>query len=214
VWDTLKSSPILSALPKATDSRLILIKIDLNSETDPLDAASELQTHHSITHLDVLIVNAGITHSHSSIATNTASALRDHFNANTIAPILLFQAFRSLLQASPDPKFLALSSLVGSIASQDHLPGAFSPYGASKAALNWVVKRVHVEEQWLCTYVVSPGLVLTDMSIDRFGEEACRKMGAIEVRESVEGILKGLDTAMREGCGGTFQSWEGRVLPW
>lgn len=73
---------------------------------------------------------------------------------------------------------------------------------------------MHVKEQWLCAYMVNPGLVLTDMSIDRFGEEACREMRAIEVGESVEGVLRGLDEACRDGWGGVFRSRDGGVLPW
>lgn len=58
-----------------------------------------------------------------------------------------------------------------SIASQGSLSGALSPSGADKAALNWVAKRIHVEEEKLSAYVVSPGLMLTDMSSGRFGED-------------------------------------------
>ena len=106
--------------------------------------------------------------------------------------------------------------MIGSIATQDSLTtGSFTAYGTSKAALNWMVKRMHVEEKWLCAYVSHPGLVVTDMSVSIMGtEEAARSMGAITVEQSVEGLLKVLDGATREETGGVFKSWDGSVLPW
>lgn len=196
----IRTNPLRFA--KATDSRLILIKVDLNFETDPFYAASSLFKPHSLTSLDILIANAGILHSHSLISTNSAITS----SLNIIALVLLFQAIWPLLQVSLNPKFLALTSLVDSIVSHASLPGAFLPYGAGKAALNWVVKRIYVEEEWLCAYVVSSGLVLTDTSIDRFGEETCRKMGAIEVEKSVECVLRGLDGTTREASEGVFRN--------
>lgn len=102
------------------------------------------------------------------------------------------------------------------MAMQEHLsflPPKFSPYGASKAALNWAVRRIHIEEPWVTAYVTHPGLVLTDMAADMDPDTDFESLGAITVEESVGGMVRTLDGAGR-GIGGTFQNYDGGVLPW
>jgi norsolorinic acid ketoreductase len=217
VRDTTKSATVLGSLPAATGSRLILVKLDLQSETDAKDAVSELALEHGITSLDFVISNAGIAHSGTIVAETSSDTLREHFNTNTFGPVLLFQALKPLLQASKNgkPVFVAISAIIGSIEFQKafaRFPS--SPYGASKAALNWVVRRIHFEEPWLTAYVTHPGLVLTEMaaSMTGSGEEALA-LGAVTVEVSVAGMLKTLDSASRE-IGGTFQNYDGTTLPW
>ncbi|KAF1931101.1 aflatoxin biosynthesis ketoreductase nor-1 [Didymella exigua CBS 183.55] len=219
VRDTTASAPILSSLPTAAGSKVIIVKIDSQSETDAKEAVSRLNSEHGITSFDVVIANAGVAHSGTSIAQTTTKSLRDHFDTNAIGPLLLFQAVKPLLQASQSgkPVFLAMSTVVGSIGGQEAfagLPPVLSPYGASKAALNWIVRRLHYEETWLTAYVTHPGLVLTDMGSGMFGTpEQSVAMGAITVDISVAGILKTLDSASR-GIGGSFQNYDGTTLPW
>ncbi|KAJ4329968.1 hypothetical protein N0V87_010415 [Didymella glomerata] len=219
VRDPAVSATILDSLPTAAGSKVIVVKIDSQSEADAKEAVSQLSTQHNITSLDVVIANAGIAHSGTSVAQTSSESLRDHLNTNAIGPVLLFQAFRPLLQASKcgNPVFLATSTVVGSIGGQEALAGlppVLSPNGASKAALNWVVRRLHYEEPWLTAYVTHPGLVLTDMASGMFGTpEQAAAMGAITVDVSVAGILKTLDQASRE-IGGTFQNYDGTTLPW
>lgn len=217
VRDVASATSVLTDLPKGSGSKLIIVHLDSCSETSPAAAVTELANTHSITSLDVLIANAGIARSGSPILSTTSSALLEHFTVNTIAPVLLLQAFAPLLQrsATANPKFLALSTVLGSIATQDKLPTGISPYGATKAALNWLVKRVHIEEQWLTAYVAHPGLVITDMGrAFAGGDEGARQLGAISVEESVEGMLETLDGATREGRGGGFWNVDGGALPW
>lgn len=219
VRDVAKSTPVLESLPKGADSKLVIVKIDSQIESDPRTAVAELQSKHEISSLDVVIANAGIAHSGTPIADNTSEALRDHFNTNTIGPVLLFQAVKPLLQASKSgkPIFLAISTLIGSMGAQDMLaglPAQFSPYGASKAALNWVVRRIHLEESWLTAYVTHPGLVLTDMAASMAVEGVDPvDLGAITVDVSVAGMLKTLDSASGD-ISGTFQNYDGTTLPW
>lgn len=219
VRDPTASSPILNELPTASGSTLILIKLDSQSETDAQEAVAQLRSKHAITSLDAVIANAGIAQNGTSVAQTTSESLRTHMATNAIGPVLLFQAIKPLLQASKtgNPIFVAVSTIAGSIGGQEMLkgmPSVVSPYGASKAALNWLVGRLHYEEEWLTSYVVHPGLVLTDMVASVFeSEEQAVGMGAISVDVSVAGLLKGLDGAARE-VSGTFQCYDGTVLPW
>ncbi|KAJ4338720.1 hypothetical protein N0V95_007991 [Ascochyta clinopodiicola] len=218
VRDVAASTPVLSALPKGAGSKLIVVKLDSSVETDAASAVAELTSKHSITSLDAVIANAGIAHSGSPVSEVPISALKDHFNVNTIGPVVLFQAVAPLLKASANsPKFLAISTVIGSLASQEHMPPNthFTPYGTSKAALNWIIRRVHFENEWLTAYVSHPGLVKTDLAAKLIGdEENAKAMGAITVDVSAAGLLKTLDAATRETVGGAFRNYDGTALPW
>ena len=211
----------LNDLKKGEGSKLIIVKLDSQVETDAREAVAQLQEKHGITSIDVVIANAGIAHSSSPVVKNTPEALRDHFNVNTIGPVLLLQAVYPLLKSSKtgNPKFFPISSLVGSIGSQEvfsAFPPALSPYGASKIALNWLVSRIHYEEPWLTTWTVHPGLVVTDMSTSAMGGSGVdlASRGAITVETSGSGLLKLLDEATREQHGGKFFNYDGAGLPW
>ncbi|KAH8649009.1 hypothetical protein BGZ61DRAFT_542341 [Ilyonectria robusta] len=122
-------------------SKLIILKLDSQVDADPAAAVTQLQKDHSIKSLDVVIANAGIAHSGTTVSKTTPKSLRDHFNTNSIGPIMLFRAVSPLLQASStgNPIFFPISTLIGSIGSQEALaafPQTFSPYSTSKTALN------------------------------------------------------------------------------
>ncbi|KAL5399456.1 hypothetical protein PMIN03_012679 [Paraphaeosphaeria minitans] len=204
-------------LPAGDGSKLIIVKLDSLTESDAKEVVAQLLARHGITSLDVVIANAGIANSSASVDETTSDNLRDHFNTNTIGPVLLFQATKPLLKESDKPVFLAISSGVGSMGVQEAFaafPAKFSPYGASKAALNWLVRRIHFEEPWLTAYVTHPGVVMTDMLNTVAGPGADPvALGAITVDASVKGMLSTLDSASRE-IGGTFQNHDGTTLPW
>ncbi|KAL0942926.1 short-chain dehydrogenase [Colletotrichum truncatum] len=210
------SSQALTSLPKADGSKLILVKIDSSVESDPSTAVSQLQKEHGITSLDVVIANAGISHSSSQVREVPVEASLEHFKVNSIAPLLLFGAAAPLLKNSESPIFVAVSSVIGSNGAQEMLnqgfPGAsLAPYGASKAALNWLVRRLHFEEPWLTSFVFHPGLVETDMSA-KMGSDL-KAAGAISVKQSVDGMVATIDGATK-ATSGTFKNHDGSDLPW
>lgn len=90
VRDPAASATTLNSLPTAAGSRIVVVKIDSQSETDAKEAISLLRTQHSITSLDIVIANAGIAHSGTTVAQTSSQSLRDHLNTNTIGPVLLF----------------------------------------------------------------------------------------------------------------------------
>lgn len=159
----------LPGLSRAYNSRLILVEIDSLSETDPRAALDTLQTFHGIRSIDVLIANAGTGEYYGAAVTTPAEEYRKHFDVNALAPMILFQTFWPLLQKSPSPKFIAISSRLGSIdglefwaglpgnALQTYMPAA--PYGGSKAMLNYFMRRLHFEHANLIAFPLSPGCV-------------------------------------------------------
>lgn len=219
VRDVAKATSALEVIPKAEGSSLIIVKIDSQNDSDPAAAAKQLGEEHGITSIDVIIANAGIAHSGAPVSKASPDALREHHNVNSVAPIILFQAFLPLLKASKNPVFIPISTSVASVALLEHLtkifPPVLAPYGASKAALNYLVTRLHFEETWLTTFVVHPGLVVTEMGSGLIStSEDAASLGAIDVPTSAAGLFKLASEATREKYGGSFRNWDGTTVPW
>ncbi|KAM5343775.1 hypothetical protein ACJ41O_012312 [Fusarium nematophilum] len=214
------TSKSLDELPKGDGSRLILVKLDSSITSDAGEAVAMLQKEHGIQSLDVVIANAGIALGGKTVRKSPVENIQQHLVVNAIAPITLFQATADLLQASKsgNPIFVAISTLIGSLGSMEALaafPSTHSPYGGSKAALNWFIRRLHFEEPWLTSFVFHPGLVETDLAAGAVAGASLTlaDLGAISVDTSVEGMIKVIDSATRE-VSGTFKSYDGTELPW
>jgi norsolorinic acid ketoreductase len=142
---------------------------------------------------------------------------------NTLGLVVLFQAVQKLLLASPTgaPKFAYISSAAGSIGG--FVNQSFTAYGSSKAAANYLVKALDVENPSLVTLSIMPGWVATDM-----GNGAAVAKGfpqaPLTVEDSVSGVLSRIDAVTKETSGrfwnhkvetgGSF--WELAVdeIPW
>lgn len=72
------------------------------------------------------------------------------FEVNTLGPLVLYQAFASLLV--PGAKFVVISSLIGKIT--DAIPYSYIAYGASKAAVNYITKKLDQETPDLIAFPV------------------------------------------------------------
>lgn len=217
--DPVQAALALNELPRADGARLIVVKLDSRDAFGAKAAVKQLRSEHKIDHLDVVIANAAINNHPGLVAEISAETMEDHFKVNTIGPITLFQAVRPLLEASKtgNPVFVPVTSGLGSIAGQDQLVGLppfSSPYGATKAALNWFTRKIHFEEPWLVSFVIHPGVVETDMmtSIPALVQNA-DALGVITVETSVKNMLNVIDSASSD-IGGTFKSHDGVDLPW
>ncbi|KAK4569367.1 hypothetical protein LTR86_003130 [Recurvomyces mirabilis] len=168
-------------LPKAEDSRLIIVKIDGNVDSDPQAAVDTLRQTYDINHLDVVIANAGIEQWFGPTTNIPLSELRTHFEINALSPLALFQATYPLLLASPtkSPKFVPISSRLGSMTEIAKVQNPAAAYGASKAMLNYLTCRMHheSEESGLVAFPMSPGFVQTDMG--NAGEEGGDEEGGV-----------------------------------
>ncbi|KXS14195.1 NAD(P)-binding protein [Gonapodya prolifera JEL478] len=115
--------------------------------------------------LDVVIANAGIAKSVGSIDTTPIEDFREHLEVNTLGPLVLRQAVFQLLLVSPTSEayFGVISSALGSIGNYSRSRNLFS--GVSKAAINYLVKALHVEheaENFVAT-ALYPGWVETEL---------------------------------------------------
>ncbi|TRM64015.1 hypothetical protein BD626DRAFT_557306 [Schizophyllum amplum] len=167
-------------------------------------------------HLDVVIANAGIADCYAGALTLPKEELTRHFEINVNGPLVLFQATHDLLQASKAPKFVAISTPVGSITAGSQFPGGLYTYGTTKAALHWVVRKLHKDFEDFVIFPISPGAVDTDMAATAVKNEPwMASMPTNSVEASAAGVLKQVDAATRETASGQFLDFSGEtVWPW
>ncbi|KII84565.1 hypothetical protein PLICRDRAFT_45941 [Plicaturopsis crispa FD-325 SS-3] len=205
------TSTALQALVKEHPGKLHFVQLASASEEDAGAAAARVREVAG--HVDVVIANAGIAETFAPAHEVPIDAVEHHFKVNAIGPLVLFQAFYVLLRAAPRgvPKFVVISSFVGSIEAGAALPLGLSAYGTSKAAINYLTRKIHFENERLVAFAVHPGTVATD---------AARLAGALDavphisVAESVRTVLARVDEATREKNGGMFVTNEGERVPW
>lgn len=148
------STTELKALPTAANSRLIIATLSSASDTDA--SATVTTFTQQISHIDTIIANAGAGETFESTIATPISELRQSFEINTLGPIKLFQAAYPLLKKSTNPKFVFISSSLGSIgAMEGNVPSL--AYGVSKAAANYFVRKVHFEHEEVTAVAVHPG---------------------------------------------------------
>ncbi|CAF1366140.1 unnamed protein product [Adineta steineri] len=190
-----------------------IIKLESISESDAKAAAEKIEKTSG--YIDVVIANAGILTYQGPIVTTPIKEIRDHYEVNVAGPLILFQALYPLLKKSKSgaPKFVVISSAVGSIG--ELLPALTVAYGASKAAVNYVTKKIHQEHEkdGVIAFPIHPGLVQTDMG-NPFAKDVGLDEAPVTIQDSVQGQLKVIDEATREKTSGRFWDFEGKELPW
>lgn len=148
----------LKSLPKAKGSDTIIVKVESTSDTDAQEAISSLGEH-QINHLDLVIANAGLFALHAFVEVSKIQTedLIKHFDVNTGGPLRLFQATLPLLQKAERPVFAYISSIGGSISLQENFVPGIATYGASKAAMNLLIRRIHSDHPDLIAFALHPG---------------------------------------------------------
>ncbi|KAH8821754.1 aflatoxin biosynthesis ketoreductase-like protein nor-1 [Xylogone sp. PMI_703] len=207
------SAQELSNIQVAANSKLIVVKVDARSETDASDAISLLKTQHGITSLDIVIANSGLLDQYGPVTEVSPKDLRNHFEINTIAPIVLFQAALPLLNASQNPRFFVISSTLGSLELIPQMPLPTIAYGISKAGATYAVRKIHFENEKISAVALHPGWVET-----RMGRHAADLAGVKElpvtVEQSSKGLVEVIDATTKEGLSGKFIGFDGKPVPW
>ena len=155
--------------------------------------------------IDILLSNAGIYGSKDTgFGEVDAEEWRQVLEVNTIAPLMLAQAFVEQVAASQQKLVAVISSKVGSIA--DNSSGGSYIYRSSKTAVNQVVKSLSIDLAGRNIAVISlhPGWVQTEMG----GPNA-----EIGTDESVSGLKSILQSAGRAQSG-QFIEFNGNSIPW
>lgn len=211
-----ETSQSLWSLPKAEGSKLIVEKYDAMLPDSALRAIEAIQSKNDIHVLDVVIANSGNFSHWGHLADVQVSDLESHFRINAVGPILLFQATLGLLRRSAKPKFFTISSTGGSIGLIGMTPVEFDggAYGMSKAAVNYAMRKLHFENPGIVIQPCCPGWAKTEM-----GQYVADNLGVVEqppveVGDSVDGVLRQIDSATKEETSGRFLAWDGEELPW
>ena len=147
------TSKALLELPAATNSRLIVVKVDASKDSDALDAAKTLIAL-GIDHIDIVFANAGVSYIWPKVSDLNIEDLQNHITPNVFGVIWLFQATLPLLSKSENPKWATVGSTAGSLHSPP--PVSNAAYGTSKAAIHWLTKRIDSEEK-LTAIILTPG---------------------------------------------------------
>jgi NAD(P)-dependent dehydrogenase (short-subunit alcohol dehydrogenase family) len=162
------------------------------------------------TAIDILINNAGIISGSGSKNDNTQSfgsidaEAWDHvLRTNTIAPIMIAEAFVPHLARGKERKLIMLTSKMGSIAE---MGGGYLAYRTSKAALNAAMVTIShdLKNQDIIVANLHPGWVKTDMG----GAGA-----QIDPETSITGMRKVI-AGLTPGKTGKFFNYDGAVIAW
>jgi norsolorinic acid ketoreductase len=147
----------LTALKSGFGSKLIIVKIDSVSHTDAGAAVELLKSKYSISHIDVVIANAGVGKYWGPAVTTPIAEFQEHFQVNATGTLILFQAVHNLLDAAKNPKFVPIGTPVGSVGEQEAYPLPSTAYGTSKSALNFLTRKLHFEHENIVIFPLAPG---------------------------------------------------------
>jgi len=197
-----QSSDELQALKADHPVALDLHALDLG-DAGAIDALSRQLADESI---DWLINNAGIYGPRGVAFGNVSdvSAWQEVFRINSIAPMLVMQAFAEQVARSGERKIGILSSKVGSMG--DNGSGGGYIYRSSKAAVNAVIKSasIDLEPRGINVAALHPGWVRTEMG----GPNA-----EISTSESASGLIRNM-AQLSEADRGRFIDINGTTIPW
>ncbi|KAG4440081.1 hypothetical protein IFR05_004424 [Cadophora sp. M221] len=196
-------SASLDALPKGQNTKLILFKLDSASTTDASKLVETIKSTFHIGHLDIVIANAGISNYFGKARVTPAEEMLSHYTVNTLGPLLLFQATAPLLDHGSNPKFVTISSGAGSISGMDKLKVENTAYGASKCALNFVTRKIHMENEGIIAFPINPGWLRTDLG-NHAAAGAGMEQAPVSLEDGIKGVVDQIDKATRESSSGKF----------
>lgn len=155
--------------------------------------------------IDLLINNAGVIGPRErSFGDLDYEAWEDVLRVNTLAPIRIAEAFIDNIQASERKLIVSLTSVYGSIGSNNS--GGSYLYRSSKAALNAAMRSLAVDlrDEGVTVVVFHPGWVRTDMG----GPNA-----SLTPQDSVAG-MRALIDLLKPSQSGRFYGYDGAEIPW
>jgi NAD(P)-dependent dehydrogenase (short-subunit alcohol dehydrogenase family) len=201
-WRVFLTGRSLASVRKAASplgASVTPVPLDITSKIS-IEAAFHVASQ-TVSHLDVLINNAGILdHDEGSIFELHPQRLRRMFETNTIGALLVSQTFLPLLRQSEFGRIINVSSGAAQLSDM----GTWAPaYSISKTALNGVTVQLAHALPKFAINSVCPGWVRTDMG----GANATRS-----VAEGASGIVwLAADAPQKE----TSKFWRDRkVIPW
>lgn len=146
------------------------VPIDVTDEDSVAQAASDIETHEG--RIDVLINNAGIPGATTAVTDLTASDASAVYDTNVIGLVRVTHAMLPLLQKSPSPSIVNVSSGLGSFAitqDKERVESQFAVplYSSSKAAVTMLTMQYAKALPDISINVADPGFTATDFNAHR-----------------------------------------------
>jgi NAD(P)-dependent dehydrogenase (short-subunit alcohol dehydrogenase family) len=157
--------------------------------------------------IDVLICNAGVGGGRDLrgqvLGALDADEMRRIFEINTLAPLMMAEAFVEHVARSQQKKLIAITSILGSLTTNN---GGRYAYRASKTALNmeWNCLAKDLGGRGVICVALHPGWVQTDMG----GPTA-----TLTIEQSVPSMVKVIE-GLKPSDNGRYVSYDGSELPW
>lgn len=175
---------------------LRFVQLDVTDDASVADAVT------TVGGLDVLVNNAGISGGRISPSEATADHMRTVFETNVFGPVRVLHAFLPLLQRSPAPVVVNVSSGLGSFSRTSDPDGPwaefnFPVYSSSKAALNMLTLKYALAFPRMRINAVDPGYTATDFNAHR---------GTQTVEEGAQTIVRYALIAADGPTGGFFDA--------
>ncbi len=179
--------------------------LDVTDE-ESVTAAATMVAAASDGRLDVLINNAGIAGNVGAPRDLTAADVEEVYDVNVLGAVRMLHAFLPLLEASPAPVVVNVSSGLGSLAHSASTDGSFSKlivpaYASSKAALNMLTTQYAKAFPAMRINAVDPGYTATDLNANS---------GTQSLSEGTDAIVR-MASLGPDGPTGTFVSRNGTV---
>jgi NAD(P)-dependent dehydrogenase (short-subunit alcohol dehydrogenase family) len=199
----------LQKLKAEFDDRLSIYQLDVSAE----DSRQQLfrQLSKEVGKLDILINNAGIASGNEERRYRFGDLDQDDLCrcllVNSVAQLLMTQAFFPLLEKANRPIVVNMSSDSGSIARKRGGGNTGYGYSSSKAALNMMTKMLSYElrDDGIIVVSLHPGWVRTTML---YCENA-----PLEPSDSIGGMIRVIESLKMKDSG-RFLDWQGNELPW
>lgn len=155
VWLTARDAKRGEGAARGLSGDVRFLRLDVSDQASIGFAAEQLST------LDVLVNNAAVLLDESAdILDLSADVVRATFDANTLGPLMVAQAFVPRLRNSKRPRIINISSGGGQLSE----PSTWAPaYCLSKTALNGVTAILSAALPDFAVNSVCPGWVRTDM---------------------------------------------------
>src|SRR5258706_10606622 len=195
-----KSAKELNEIAKESGGKVRLAPLDVSAT----DSISSLARDLKGLAIDILINNAGISGPRKQGAGEIdPEGWLETFRVNSVAPVLVSQAFRENVLHGGEKKIVAITSMMGS--TEDHGGGMYA-YRSSKAALNNAMHGLSREwaKDGIAIGIFHPGWVRTDMG---------GKNAAVAVEDSVSGLRKRIAELNLKNSG-NYVDYAGAELRW
>jgi NAD(P)-dependent dehydrogenase (short-subunit alcohol dehydrogenase family) len=189
----------LAALAKAHPT----VSVHALETTDP-ESIAALARELKGQPIDILLNNAGVMGpERQSLGDVDYTGMLDTYKVNTVAPLMLAEAFLPNVEKSQRKLIAAITSGMASISDTG---GGSYAYRASKAALNMTFRNLSqdLKARGVIVVVINPGWVQTDMG----GKSAPTKVG-----DSIAGMRKVFD-GLKLADSGKFLDHKGGTWEW